>query len=92
MATLTDLYGMLDSELRNQIVAACWNKAKTILTDGAATAPQITYARDVLLTKNPVEKIVIGTLAVIQDNATPADNDIQTAVDAVVDKLITVEV
>ena len=96
MATLNELYAMRDSELRNKIVAACWNKAKEILTDSVSDpmteeeGKRITYARDVLLAISPVEQIAIGAAVILQD-AELTDVAIQGAVDAVVEKLISVE-
>lgn len=91
MANLVDLYSMLTDEMRNRIVAACWNKAKAILTAEPEVPKNIVYARDVLLVKAPVEKIVIGALVILQDTDPLTDAAIQTAVDAVVAKLLSVE-
>ena len=91
MATLLELINKKDDTLRNKMTAAGWNKAKSLLVTGTPSATEITYAKNLLSASIPVN-IENGVLVLLQDDTTLLDADIQAAVDAVIDKYITLEV
>lgn len=96
MATLQELFEMRhSSELRNKVAAAGWNAAKDIFTE-EITVPnhveRLIWAVRAL--RDHGEGQMIGdifkaAIVLLQDNASPTDVQIQTAVGQVIDKFAT---
>ena len=98
MATLKEIYDFVgsadSSDLRNKIVAALVVRSMAIVNDGASTAEQNAFARACLRNPKQYEATALNaimgeygglTIAAIQG---AADEDIQAAVNKVVDQLL----
>ena len=97
MATLQDLFDMRnDSVLRNMVAAAGWNAAKDIFVEDAGTpnhAERLVWAVKALRdngTGETVSDIFKASIVLLQDNASPTDAEITTAVGQVIDKFATI--
>ena len=98
MATLKEIYDFVgsadSSDLRNKIVAALVVRSMAIVNDGTSTAEQNNFARACLRNPKQYEATALNaimgeyaglTIAAIQG---ASDEDIQTAVNKVVDQLL----
>ena len=98
MATLKEIYDFVgsadSSDLRNKIVAALVVRSMAIVNDGASTAEQNAFARQCLRTPKQYEATALNaimgeyaglTIAAIQG---ASDEDIQAAVNKVVNQLL----
>lgn len=99
MATLKELFDMRnDSALRNKVAAAGWNAAKNIFVEDAATvnhAERLVWAVKALRDNGDggtIGDIFKASIVLLQDNATPTDAQIQTAVEQVINKFATIGV
>ena len=97
MATLQDLFDMRnDSVLRNMVAAAGWNAAKDIFVEDVGTpnhAERLVWAVKSLRddgTGETVSDIFKASIVLLQDNASPTDAEIKTAVGQVIDKFATI--
>lgn len=91
MATLQELFDMRnDSVLRNKVAAAGWNAAKDIFLEVPATenhAERLVWAVKALRDAGngqTVSDIFKAAIVLLQDNAEPADAQIQTSVGQVI--------
>jgi hypothetical protein len=91
MGTLLGLYDSNTADMKNKIMAAGWRKAKEILLSVSPTSQSLQYAASLLGGDSPPNRVVHGALVVLEDNLTPTDEQIQSTVDTVVDKLIEAE-
>ena len=98
MATLKEIYDFVgsadSSDLRNKIVAALVVRSMAIVNDGTSTAEQNNFARACLRNPKQYEATALNaimgeysglTITQIRD---AADEDIQAAVNKVVDQLL----
>ena len=96
MATLQELFDMRNSsDLRNLVAAAGWNAAKDIFTEEASAeyhAERLIWAVKALRDHGDgqtVSDIFKASIVLLQDNASPTDAQIQTAVEQVINKFAT---
>jgi len=97
MATLQELFDMRnDSMLRNRVAAAGWNAAKDIFVEDGSTpnhAERLIWAVKALRDHGDgqaVGDIFKAAIVLLQDNASPTDAQIKTAVGQVIDKFATI--
>lgn len=93
MATLIELFAKRnDSDFRNRVAAACWRAAKGVFTEGDQTSnhtERLVWAKAVFADNGDgpeIQRVFIAANVLLQDEADPADVQIQASVDQIVDK------
>ena len=99
MATLQALFDMRNSsELRNKVTAAGWNAARNIFTEDKATifnTERLTWSVKALRDDGNgqiISDVFKATIVLLQDTKEPTDEEIQLAVETVIDKFATIGV